>query len=401
MAEGFPFAYSVFDFSMTFLGLILFVADVILDVQLVVVLYKENAYAFMGVVVFLLLASSLLVQLFSWLWFYYDSKSLEPHAKNCIRNEQIIATTHVLQLGIPLRYINMLDIWCRSNRGKNRYLECVAVYLTHDLSMLRLFETFSESAPQLVLMTVITIHRNEFGFIPSLKAVGSAAAITFSVVTYHRAMRSFLPRKNQQGCGSSVVYFVWNLLLIGPRVAALALFACVLPYYVAVHFIGLWLPLVLWAGLQKTDFMDSLAGERLYRAAIGLILYFTWFNIAKGSSLGRSIIYHAFIMADMGFLLGAWWYWQKEQWDPRVIFSAVLLSYILGLVVKVFYYRYFHPKKTVPCTEVYQPQPLGDMVDFRSLPLVPESGHTRLSVQTAEVPPMVNKRMKHLAVNFY
>lgn len=36
-----------------------------------------------------------------------------------------------------------------------------AVYLNHDLSMLRLVETFSESSPQLVLMLTIILQRGE------------------------------------------------------------------------------------------------------------------------------------------------------------------------------------------------------------------------------------------------
>lgn len=39
--------------------------------------------------------------------------------------------------------------------------EGFAVYLSHDLSMLRLMETFSESCPQLVLMLTIILQRNQ------------------------------------------------------------------------------------------------------------------------------------------------------------------------------------------------------------------------------------------------
>lgn len=38
-----------------------------------------------------------------------------------------------------------------------------AVYMSHDLSMLRLIETFSESAPQVVLMLAIILQRDELG----------------------------------------------------------------------------------------------------------------------------------------------------------------------------------------------------------------------------------------------
>lgn len=45
-----------------------------------------------------------------------------------------------------------------SNRDSDGY----AVFLNHDLSMLRLIEAFAESAPQLVLMLTIILHQSQF-----------------------------------------------------------------------------------------------------------------------------------------------------------------------------------------------------------------------------------------------
>lgn len=41
-----------------------------------------------------------------------------------------------------------------------------AVYLSHDLGMLRLIETFSESAPQLVLMLTIMLQSDDLAPVP-------------------------------------------------------------------------------------------------------------------------------------------------------------------------------------------------------------------------------------------
>lgn len=41
-----------------------------------------------------------------------------------------------------------------------------AVFLSHDLSLLRLIETFSESAPQLVLMLTNLLQRGELSPVP-------------------------------------------------------------------------------------------------------------------------------------------------------------------------------------------------------------------------------------------
>ncbi|KAJ8366470.1 hypothetical protein AAFF_G00353600 [Aldrovandia affinis] len=158
---------------------------------------------------------------------------------------------------------------------------------------------------------------------------------------YHRSLRSFLVDKTQQSYASSALYFLWNLLLIAPRVAALALLGSALPCLVPAHFLCLWLPLFLWAWLQRTDFMDSVGGEWLYRGAVALVWYFSWFSVAEGRSRGRSLIYHAFMAADGALLLAVWWTLRDDE--PAVFLAAIPLSYILGLLLKALYYRHAHP----------------------------------------------------------
>lgn len=171
------------------------------------------------------------------------------------------------------------------------------------------------------------------------------------VVDYHRSLRSFLPDKAKQRWGPSLIYFLWNLLLIGPRVAALALFSSVLPAFFALHFLLLWAAMALWAWRQRTDFMDSAGGEWLYRATVALIWYFSWFNVAEGRTLGRSLIYHSFISADVAILLATWWSYrdpiQTEAYSLALL-VALPLSYLLGLLLKALYYRCFHPRLLGP-----------------------------------------------------
>ncbi|XP_031441665.1 XK-related protein 8-like [Clupea harengus] len=246
-----------------------------------------------------------------------------------------------------------MEISWRNLKTRTAKKEGIAVYLTHDLSMLRLIETFSESAPQLTLMITVILQREDVEWVTGLKTVVSFAAISISLVMYHRSMRSFHKDKAQMTVTSSLVYFLWNLLLIAPRVAAIALFASILPLgMIAVHFICLWLALFLWAWRQKTDFMDSLAGEWLYRATVALIWYFSWINVSRGGSRRRSIIYHSMIAVDIMLLLGLWWWWNSDQ-DPSIfgmpalaVFISVGGSYTVGILGKIVYYKIFHPNKT-------------------------------------------------------
>lgn len=223
----------------------------------------------------------------------------------------------------------------------------------------------------------------------------SVTSIAWMVVDYHRSLRSFIPDKAKQGWGSSVIYFLWNLLLIAPRVAALALFASVLTWYIAVHFLLLCFVFVLWAWQQNTEFMDSASGEWLYRVTVGFIWYFSWFNIAEGRTRVRSVIYHSFITADGVILLVTWWMYRdplETESYALALTIALPLTYLLGLLFKALYYCCFHPKLWRP--PVREPVPL-DVPDS-------EVSFKKFSIQDG-VPSshLLNKRMVCHASNFY
>ncbi|KAJ8340778.1 hypothetical protein SKAU_G00330690 [Synaphobranchus kaupii] len=206
---------------------------------------------------------------------------------------------------------------------------------------------------------------------------------------YHRSLRAFLPDKGQQRWASSALYFLWNLLLISARIAALALFASALPCLVPAHFLSLCLPLFLWAWLQRTRFMDSAAGEWFYRGTVAVIWYFSWFNVAEGQSRGRGVIYHALMVTDSGILLGAWWGLRGVELKQGVgVVISLLCAYLLGLLLKGLYYCCFHPK--LHPQSVREEDVPDSHTPFRSCPPQPGSSSQ-----------LCNKRMACLASIFY
>lgn len=253
-----------------------------------------------------------------------------------------------------------------------------------------------------------------------LKAVGSASAVAFSVTTYHRSLRSFLPDKEKQTLSSSVFYFLWNLLLLSSRLTSLALFSSVLPCFIVPHFLCSWLLLLFFVWRVGTDFMESARGEWLYRGTVALILYFNWFNVGPGRTRTRTVLYHGFMVADV-LLLCSLWSW-RNSWEDLyfeipllncVVTTVTVVSvYIVGLVLKLIYYRCFHPNLSKADLEgggtavVQSAATSGDQVDFCG---VGEEGEGVVSFRMGLVPPPPlppppvrdNKRMRKLAENFY
>ncbi|XP_056110234.1 XK-related protein 8-like [Rhinichthys klamathensis goyatoka] len=389
MEESFPFKYSLLEYLFTLVGFFLFLLDIALDIWTVVLFYQEGAYVYMAVMIFLLLGSSVLLQVFSWVWYSdflktklktkveeikletkveetkletkveetkLETKVEETKFKLVTKVEKfanghkLIKPLHFLQLGVYLRYAGVIEISTILFRNKtNRFTEGVAVLLNQDLQMLRLFEAFSESAPQLILMMCRNLQRGELELITGLKILSSAAAIAFTVALYHRSMRSFLQEKRKMSWIPTGVYFLWNLLLIIPRVTALALFCSVLPCYIIAHFLSLWMLLVLGVWSQKTDHMESPGWECLFRACVGLIWYFSWFNVSTGSMKIKTVLYNGVMGLDTMMLLG-FWCWKVFEYtgcwsslNPYIVIPTLLGLYLVGILVKIIYYTWFHP----------------------------------------------------------
>ncbi|XP_026797943.3 XK-related protein 8-like [Pangasianodon hypophthalmus] len=424
MEEGFPFNLTFSDVFFSLLTLIFYLVDVVLDLWAIQCLYEEEKYFSMGLLIFLLLSSSVLLQIFSWIWYSESSKNLETKVERFISRHGLLAPVHICQLGVFLRFAAVMEISICRFKQSYRFQKPVTVYMNHDLSMLRLFEAFSESAPQIILMMALIIEMQEMQSFTVIKIIGSLSALSFTVLSYHRSMRAFLPEKLKMRWSSSIIYFLWNLFLIGPRVVCVSLFASVLPCYIAAHFLSLWTLLVLWAWWQKTDFMDTKAGEWLYRATVGLIWYFTWFSVASGKTKLRGMIYHMVMGADTMLLLGLWW-WRRSvesarlsplPINPYLLIVMLMIIYIIGLALKLVYYWKFHPSKTVlemnVKDEKSQMKSKSDQESYDVLEVTlsctlgpepaaqPEPEGTVLA-PTEKIVTGIHKRIRNMAVNFY
>ncbi|KAA0710580.1 XK-related protein 8 [Triplophysa tibetana] len=376
MEETFPFHYTWKDFFFSLLGLTTSLLDIVLDVWTIVSFYQDGAHVYMGVMIFLLLFSSVLVQMFSWRWYSDSLDELHTHVEKYLNKHHLLKAFHVMQLGVYLRYVGLVEISTHRFRHSDRFQEGVTVNLNHDLYMLRLIEAFSENAPQLTLMMSII------------------------------ARREFLPDKRKMTWTGSVVYFFWNFLVIAPRVTALALFISVFPCYIVGHFLSVWMVLVLVVWSQKTDFMEDTRWEWLYRATVGLIWYFSWFNVGSSDTKSKSIIYYTVLGLDTMALLGFWWWKMEHAWTllirPYIMISTLASLYVFGTILRLIYYRVFHPN-----CDMKKIDEVNEHVMAPRAPACINFVETDSAVVSPETPPptqpvtRAQKRMRTLGANFY
>ncbi|XP_043849046.1 XK-related protein 8 [Dromiciops gliroides] len=290
--------------------------------------------------------ASAALQLFSWAWYSGDPDDLHPGLPSGRR----LALLHFLHLGYLHRCARALKVgfslW-RQDEPSELDLD-YANFISMDISMLRLFETFLEATPQLILVLHIALCTGRVECYQWLGISTSFICISWTLLDYHRALRSCLPTKSSLGYLSSTVYFLWNLLLLCPRIVALALFTTVFPRYITVHFLTLWVVLLLWVWLQNTDFMPTIASEWLYRGTVAVILYFSWFNVSEGRTQSRSIIHCSFLVMDSLLLGGTWLAYNVPLPNPSLLPWLLLgpvLFFLLGLGLRGAYYYWLHPSR--------------------------------------------------------
>ncbi|XP_077193222.1 XK-related protein 8 [Paroedura picta] len=336
--------YRYLDLLFALMGTAAFLVDLAADAWVAASYLQAGHDSWGGLVLGLLGLSSLATQLFSWAWYRSDPKELRRHRLR----DQILLALHVLQLGYLYRCLHALKEGFRVCR-KEAATEAergYAVFLSHDISLLRLFETFLESAPQVTLGLYIILHTSKAETFQMLGIGTSFVCIAWALLDYHQSLRIFLRDKHKLGILSSAVYFLWNFLLVCPRILSLALFTVLFPSYIFLHFLGVWLAMFLWVSLQGTDFMEHAGFEWLYRAVVAVVLYFCWFNVAEGKTRYRSAIYYMFLLLDSVLLACFWvWYNLPLNWDSPVLYAllAALPCYSLGVLLRCIYYRCFHP----------------------------------------------------------
>lgn len=193
--------------------------------------------------------------------------------------------------------------------------------------------------------------------------------IAWATVDYRRCLRRSLPHINEMPCGiPTAVYLSYKIFTITPRILSLTLFIMLSTLSILAMAL-IWLVATIWAFVEKTEFCTSRVLEHLYRAIVGFILVFTFFNIKGENTKVHMTLYYIFTVCHnlaapiLLFLLKP----ESEGTDyflPIIFF--ILLSNSLGLGFLGLYYSLLHPRR-----------PVEDEIDGMER-LKPEQKKTRL-----------------------
>jgi hypothetical protein len=180
------------------------------------------------------------------------------------------------------------------------------VYEDADATLLRLFECFMESAPQLVLQIYILIRdpqaakisgtNNDGGSDPVegeetnqflkytlliVSVVSSLISLAWSLVVYHRSLRYTYPNKKNLDCLGSIFQFLWHFSSITARVIALSLFASVYQQWIGVVCLIHWAMMSAWVISQRTQACSNKVEEIFFSFVLGAIYIFSFFQCKR------------------------------------------------------------------------------------------------------------------------
>ncbi|XP_071007886.1 XK-related protein 6 [Oncorhynchus clarkii lewisi] len=350
------------------LALFVFFWDVGTDLALAIDYYHKHDYLWSGLTLFLVLVPSVLVQILSFRWFVQDytggglgsveglsnrrataGLSAQGRDRCCLLSVWLWQTLiHIFQMGQVWRYIRTMYLGIQSHRRKEnqRRFYWAMMYEYADVNMLRLLETFLESAPQLVLQLCIMIQRNRAETLQCMSVLASLLSLSWVLASYHKLLRDSRDDKKSLSYRGALVHLFWRLFTISSRVLSFALFASVFHLYFGIFVVLHWCAMAFWVIHGGTDFCMSKWEEVLFNMVVGVVYVFCWFNVREGRTRYRMVTYYTVVLLENAVLTALWYAYRDPATTDAYAGSAlcsVFLCFASGVACMVLYYGVLHP----------------------------------------------------------
>ncbi|XP_036840459.1 XK-related protein 6 [Oncorhynchus mykiss] len=350
------------------LALFVFFWDVGTDLALAIDYYHKHDYLWSGLTLFLVLVPSVLVQILSFRWFVQDytggglgsveglsnrrataGLSAQGRDRCCLLSVWLWQTLiHIFQMGQVWRYIRTMYLGIQSHRRKEnqRRFYWAMMYEYADVNMLRLLETFLESAPQLVLQLCIMIQRNRVETLQCMSVLASLLSLSWVLASYHKLLRDSRDDKTSLSYRGALVHLFWRLFTISSRVLSFALFASVFHLYFGIFVVLHWCAMAFWVIHGGTDFCMSKWEEILFNMVVGVVYVFCWFNVREGRTRYRMVTYYTVVLLENAVLTALWYAYRDPATTDAYASSAlcgVFLCFASGVACMVLYYGVLHP----------------------------------------------------------
>ncbi|CAL1285814.1 unnamed protein product [Larinioides sclopetarius] len=295
--------------------------------------YMNNHFLWLILTASLVCLPSIIVQIFSIRWYIVDGKTTN-----------LIWIMHIFQLGLFYRFLELFHEGFRIKTSKSSPNLEKFNHHQSDICMLRLFESFTESAPQLVLQLYIMVSTDDWNPWTGISAFASIVSLSWGIAAYSKAMRNIRPEKKRLSWWGLLFQSLWRIGMVSSRITAMVLFAVAYSYWLIVAIGVHWLTMIVWIFIQNTDFCTTWWEERLYNCVVGVIYCFCYFNVKEGRSRYRMTMYYSFtVLQNIGFISAFYLSERSTNHFRDFVASLVPGGMMIGLASMLLYYRFFHP----------------------------------------------------------
>jgi len=392
--------YNALDFLCTTISVLTYVVDVVFDCIVAYYFYHLAVdhgiyhYWYFGLTVFFIVMPSLTMTGFSLRWYLMDNDNAQLPKVGMVRWVLRLLVL-LLQIAPILRYIDSMRYGILSKCARTREMNATTeeekarwhrervkwytlmVYEDADATLLRLYESFMESAPQLVLQIYILLkdpHASriypykppvegmdvdhtedvlEPGVNPVLKlsilvlsVTSSLISLAWSLVVYHRSLRYTYPHKKNINFLGTLFQFLWHFCSITARVLALSLFASALPQWIGPLCAAHWIVMASWVISQRTAACNTKGEEFLFALVLGVIYIFMFFNAKEERTRYKYLLYYSFCLVENSAIICIWFLSPSTSLASWYVFPAMVghyLAFFAGIMFMLCYYLWFHP----------------------------------------------------------
>nr|XP_020633493.1 XK-related protein 6 [Pogona vitticeps] len=239
-----------------------------------------------------------------------------------------------------------LGIQSQRQKEHQRRFYWAMMYEYADVNMLRLLETFLESAPQLVLQLCIMIQKNRAETLPCVSSVASLMSLAWVLASYHKLLRDSRDDKKSMSYRGALIHLFWRLFTISSRVISFALFASIFQLYFGIFVVVHWCAMAFWIIHGGTDFCMSKWEEILFNMVVGIVYIFCWFNVKEGRTRYRMFAYYTVVLTENAALTLLWYFYRDPDTTDSYAVPAlccVFLSFAAGIALMLLYYGILHP----------------------------------------------------------
>ncbi|KAI0229393.1 XK-related protein 6 [Lamellibrachia satsuma] len=314
--------FSGTDLILVIVSLITYVLDTVTDILVGAKYIEDGEYIFGGLALSCIVVSSIVIQLFSSQWYSRDGKPT-----GC--QHWFI---HVFLLQPIERYLLVLVAGMQAHYSKTTENIDNYFYQQNDLCILRLFEAFLESAPQLTLQLYIIMCTQTAGWLTATSACVSLIAMGWAVVAYSHALRHAYCDDYHVYWPGLLLQTVWHVTVVASRVIAIVAFTATFSAWILLCLGGHWLLMTIWVTLQKTDFGASWCERVLFVSVVGTIYCFSFFNLKEGSTRWRVLAFYSLMLVENTALVAAWYcYRVPGAWYDDSVVPVVSTTFLIGI----------------------------------------------------------------------